>query len=81
MCRIAQATAGSRVTVVPILKGHTEKWSLRILLKHGLLLVVLSLIFVVSAHPLGQRVRTPRIQPLEPSEWTDEIREILGPRA
>ena len=49
--------------------------------RHELLLVILSLIFVVSAHLLGQRVRTPRIQPLEPNEWTDEIREILGPRA
>jgi hypothetical protein len=29
----------------------------------------------------AQRVSTPRIQPLEPSEWTDEQRQILGSRA
>jgi alkylhydroperoxidase family enzyme len=46
----------------------------------GPLLIAVALL-VVQAPAHAQRVNTPRIQPLEPSEWTDESREILGARA
>jgi alkylhydroperoxidase family enzyme len=49
--------------------------------KHTFLLLVLTLAIAAAATPAGQRVKPPRIAPLEPSEWTDEIRTILGPRA
>ena len=52
------------------------------MLRHTLIIIAfLSVLIGLSAQPSGQRLRTPRIQPLEPSEWNDEIREILGPRA
>jgi len=49
--------------------------------KHKSLLLVVCLLVAAGATGAGQRLKTPRIAPLEPSEWTDEIRAILGPRA
>jgi alkylhydroperoxidase family enzyme len=36
---------------------------------------------LVPASSEAQRVSTPRVPPLEPSEWTDEHKQILGSRA
>jgi alkylhydroperoxidase family enzyme len=40
-----------------------------------------SLIVIAGASAYAQRVTAPRIQPIEPSEWSDEHRAILGDRA
>ena len=45
------------------------------------LLLLPVVLFVIQAQPHAQRVNTPRIKPIEPSEWTAEHREILGSRA
>ena len=42
---------------------------------------VLLLLSTIQAHDRAQPARSPRILPVEPSEWTDEHRAILGPRA
>ena len=43
--------------------------------------IVLLLVTVHQAPDRAQLVRPPRIQPVEPADWTDEHRAILGPRA
>jgi 4-carboxymuconolactone decarboxylase len=45
------------------------------------LLLLPVVLFVIQAQPQAQRINTPRIKPIEPSEWTAEHREILGARA
>jgi 4-carboxymuconolactone decarboxylase len=42
---------------------------------------VLLLLVTVQAQDRAQLVRPPRIRPVEPPEWTDEHRAILGARA
>ena len=42
---------------------------------------VLLLLVIVQSHDRAQLVRPPRILPVEPSQWTEEQRAALGPRA
>jgi alkylhydroperoxidase family enzyme len=48
--------------------------------KRALLLLTMSVAILMPGVSRGQRLNAPRIQPVEPSQWTDEDRETLGPR-